>query len=280
MGSRSLARGVVPNGCLRHDLGSKGSFNTQEVVRLSPNTGDRVALYIRVSTDKQAEHGHSIEGQEAELRAYAARYGLVVVAVLLDAASGSNILDRPAFQEALELAATKGVEAILATKVDRVARDTRDLLNVEHALRVSGIGLMLSDIEVDTTTSTGRAMFQMQGVFAELERAEARKRTSAGMAAAKAKGIRLGRPPLGYVADPTRKGGILPTADAPLYDARREAIRAAIADAQAEGVTSWPKIAEHLNTRGVPTVTGKIGSWDHKRAKAAHEYVSPQHALV
>jgi len=79
--------------------------------------------------------------------------------------------------------------------VDRLGRSLTDLLAILQALHDKGVDLFLHQQGLDTSTSAGRAMFQMLGVFAEFERGIIRERVNAGLARAREKGMVLGRPP-------------------------------------------------------------------------------------
>jgi DNA invertase Pin-like site-specific DNA recombinase len=78
--------------------------------------------------------------------------------------------------------------------VDRLGRSLQDLVATLGELRAAGVDLFLHQQAVDTTTPSGRAMFQMLGVFAEFERAIIQERIKAGLARARAAGKTLGRP--------------------------------------------------------------------------------------
>jgi DNA invertase Pin-like site-specific DNA recombinase len=84
---------------------------------------------------------------------------------------------------------------IAAWSVDRLGRSLTDLLGVLQELHAKDVDLYLHQQGLDTSTPSGRAMFQMMGVFAEFERAMIRERVMAGLARAKAEGTRLGRQP-------------------------------------------------------------------------------------
>jgi DNA invertase Pin-like site-specific DNA recombinase len=90
----------------------------------------------------------------------------------------------------------------MAWSVDRLGRSLLDLIGFLSELHALKVGLYLHQQGLDTTTPSGKAMFQMMGVFAEFERAIFRERVLAGLARTKAKGTRLGRPsiPPGTVA--------------------------------------------------------------------------------
>jgi DNA invertase Pin-like site-specific DNA recombinase len=151
----------------------------------------QVALYTRVSTDRQ-----TTENQEIELRAIAARAGWNVVKVYQDEGiSGAKGRDeRPAFDALCKDAARRQFDMVMAWSVDRLGRSLQDLTNFLSELHALGIDLMLHQQGLDTTTPAGKAMFQMMGVFAEFERAMIRERVKAGLERARAQGKPLGRP--------------------------------------------------------------------------------------
>ena len=151
----------------------------------------RVALYVRVSTDQQ-----TIKNQERELQAVAERHGWQVVAVFKDQGiSGAKGRDgRPGLDKLLQAVARKEVNMVAAWSVDRLGRSLQDLVHILQELHAKGVDLFLHQQGLDTSTPSGRAMFQMLGVFAEFERAIIHERVMAGLARARAEGKQLGRP--------------------------------------------------------------------------------------
>jgi DNA invertase Pin-like site-specific DNA recombinase len=87
------------------------------------------------------------------------------------------------------------VDAVVCTKLDRLARSLAHLVALGSEFRALGVDLVVLDQAIDTTTSAGRAMFGMLAVFAEFERDLIRERVVAGLQRAKALGKRIGRPP-------------------------------------------------------------------------------------
>lgn len=223
---------------------------------MSPHEHTRAVLYIRVSTDKQAEHGHSIDAQRDRLTAYADRYALQVVEVIVDGGESAGTLNRPGLRRAVEMVEAGEADVIVATKGDRISRNLRDLLNLAATLAEHGASIATADGTFDTTTPVGKAMTQMQGVFAELERELIAQRTREGMAAAKAKGVRLGRPPFGYMVE---DGRLVPDPSKAAELERRRAIAERIEQMQGEGMT-LRQIAEAFTAEHVPTATGR-GTW-------------------
>jgi DNA invertase Pin-like site-specific DNA recombinase len=138
--------------------------------------------YARVPTD-----GQSVEVQVAALTAAGA------VKVYREVASGAKT-DRAQLRQVLTKL-TAG-DVLLVTRLDRLARSTRNLLNTLAAIGDKGAGFKsLGDAWADTTTPHGCLMLTVLGGLAEFEREWIRTRTSEGRARAKARGVRLGRRP-------------------------------------------------------------------------------------
>jgi DNA invertase Pin-like site-specific DNA recombinase len=152
--------------------------------------GKRVAIYLRVSTSEQ-----TTANQGRELQAVAARHGWNVVAVFEDAGiSGAKGRDqRPGLDAMMKTVARREVDMVAAWSVDRLGRSLIDLLDLLRELHAKGVDLFLHQQGLDTSTPSGKAMFQMMGVFAEFERAMIRERVMAGLARAKEQGTQLGR---------------------------------------------------------------------------------------
>jgi DNA invertase Pin-like site-specific DNA recombinase len=150
----------------------------------------RVGIYIRVSTD-----GQTTANQRRELEAVAARSGWEVVGIYEDAGiSGAKGRDkRPGFDRLLRDATARKVDMIAAWSVDRLGRSLQHLVGFLNELQALGCDLYLHQQALDTSTPSGRAMFQMCGVFAEFERSMIVERVNAGLKRAKAQGVRLGR---------------------------------------------------------------------------------------
>ncbi len=151
----------------------------------------RVALYARVSTD-----GQTVENQLRELREAARRHGWHVAVTLTDEGiSGARGRDRrPGFDQLHQAIARREVDVVAAWSVDRLGRSLQDLVAFLGELKAKNVDLYLHQQGLDTSTPAGRAMFQMLGVFSEFERAMIQERVRAGLARARSKGTRLGRP--------------------------------------------------------------------------------------
>jgi DNA invertase Pin-like site-specific DNA recombinase len=153
----------------------------------------RVAIYLRVSTSKQ-----DTDNQRRELEAVAARSGWLIERICEDAGiSGAKGRDkRPGLDAMLKAVNAKEFDMVAAWSVDRLGRSLTDLLGILQGLHDKGVDLFLHQQGLDTSTTAGKAMFQMLGVFAEFERGIIRERVNAGLARAKAKGTKLGRRPV------------------------------------------------------------------------------------
>jgi DNA invertase Pin-like site-specific DNA recombinase len=144
--------------------------------------GRRVGIYTRVSTGDQ-----TTLNQERELRTWAERAGHSVVQVFEDQGiSGTKGRDRrPAFDELLKAATRREIDMIAVWASDRLGRSLEHLIEVLTTIKDSGVALFIYTQAVDTTTPAGRALFQMLGVFAELERSLIVDRSNAGLARVK-----------------------------------------------------------------------------------------------
>lgn len=153
-------------------------------------TPTRVAMYLRTShTDR------TVENQRQALLDVAGKRGWDVVAEFKDeAVSGSKGRDkRPGFDKLLKGAVRRDFDMVAAWSVDRLGRSIADLIATLQELNGCGCALYLHQQALDTSTPSGRAMFQMLGVFAEFEREMIRARVKAGLARREAAGKRIGR---------------------------------------------------------------------------------------
>jgi DNA invertase Pin-like site-specific DNA recombinase len=208
----------------------------------------RAVLHIRVSTDKQAADGHGLDAQRTRLAQYATQRSLDVVATIADEGISGTTLDRDGMRRVLELVETGEVDAVVVTKADRISRNVRDLLNLSATLEAHGVALVTADEQFDTTTPLGKAMSAMRAVFAQLERDMAAARIRDGMAAAKAKGVRLGRPPVGWRIEQGR-----------WHRTDRHALVVCAHDLRGTGMT-LAAIADAFQRDGIETGSGR-GRW-------------------
>lgn len=146
-----------------------------------------LALYARVSTG-----GQKLEPQLDPLRDYAARRGGRVVEYV-DHGSGAKAR-RLGLDSLIEACHRREVEAVVVVKLDRLARSVAHLVELSLEFEALGVGLVVLDQGIDTTTPAGRLVFHVFSAIAEFERELIRERVVAGLRSAKRRGVRLGRP--------------------------------------------------------------------------------------
>ena len=152
--------------------------------------GQRAAVYARVSTADQ-----SCERQVAELAAFAERGGFEVVGVFKETASGTRN-DRAARTRVLELAQARRIDAVLVTELSRWGRSTQDLLATLYRLSDWNVSVVaMSGMMFELDTHHGRMMATMLAGIAQFERDLLGERVKSGLAAARARGRKLGRQP-------------------------------------------------------------------------------------
>ena len=153
----------------------------------------KAAIYARVSTT-----GQTVNNQLNDLREVAERHGWEIVHEYKDrGVSGAKGRDkRPQFDQMLKAANRREFDIIMSWSIDRLGRSLQHLVEFLGDIQHKGVDLYLHQQNIDTSTPSGKAMFQMVGVFAEFERSMIQERVKAGLARARKEGKRLGRPPV------------------------------------------------------------------------------------
>ncbi|MFH1834396.1 MAG: recombinase family protein [bacterium] len=147
----------------------------------------RAAIYYRVSTVDQ-----NPEMQVTELRAYAEKRGFEMVGEFVDTASGAS-RSRPGLDRLMSEVRSRRADVVLVWSFDRFARSTRQLVEALEEFQSLGVDFISYRQQIDTTTPAGKLTFSVLAAIAEFERELIRERVKAGMAAAKARGTRIGR---------------------------------------------------------------------------------------
>lgn len=180
------------------------------------NTKKIAAIYIRVSTDFQAEEGYSIDAQKEQLSAYCISKGIKNYAFYIDGGwSGSNI-DRPEMQKLIKDIKEDKISHVIVYKLDRLSRSQKDTLYlIEDVFNPHGVDFVSLNESMDTSTPMGRLMLGILSAFAQLERENIRLRTRMGMRERVKSGLWMGggRIPFGYDYD-KEKGILIPNKDA------------------------------------------------------------------
>lgn len=155
---------------------------------MTPQAQPFVAAYTRVSTLSQAEEGVSLAAQRDRVDAWAKSRGLTVGLVECDAGlSGGRADNRPALQRALD-AVCKAKGVLVVYSLSRLARSTRDAIDIMERLHDAGADLVSLTENIDTTTAMGKLFFRLMAALAEFERDIISERTSMAMAHKRGRG--------------------------------------------------------------------------------------------
>lgn len=208
----------------------------------------RAIGYIRVSTVDQATDGVSLSAQRAKIAAWCTVNDFELVTVFEDAGlSGASMGKRDGLAQALK-AAGKGV-ALVCYSMSRLARSTRDMLDIADRLERQHADLVSLTEKIDTTSAAGRMVFKMLAVLNDFERDLIGERTKMALAHKKARGEQYGPVPFGFEVVEGR-----------LIEVRREAKAVAEICRMRERGVAYRQIADRLNSDGV---TGKRGGQWH-----------------
>lgn len=218
-----------------------------------------IAAYVRVSTSKQVRDGNGMDEQRHAVKEFCDAQRLCVVAWYEDPGiSGSDVEIRDGMMALLTAAKTKErpFEAVVTTKIDRLARSLYGQLWVEKELSAAGISLLYAQQEnlagSDPMTTAFR---QMMAVFAELEKNLIKARLAGGrLAKARNGGYAGGPPPFGYIA--VKGSGVL------VVNEEQAAVVRRIFALRAQRWTTR-RIADALAAGDVPSASG--GTWTHRQ---------------
>ncbi len=166
----------------------------------------RVATYARVSTQEQALEGTSLDFQHSQLTVYCQLQGWTIINSYTDPGYSGKDGNRPGLERLLSDAKIGLFDKVVVYKLDRLARNLRLLLEIEQRLRAYGTSLTSVKESVDTSTGTGKMMFQMFGMIAEWERDAIVERTRNGRLQRYRDGCWAGgKVPFGYVYNKATK---------------------------------------------------------------------------
>jgi DNA invertase Pin-like site-specific DNA recombinase len=208
----------------------------------------RTVAYLRVSTDKQADHGVSLEAQRAKVLAYAALYEIDLVAVEVDAGESGKSLDRPALERALATLRRGDADALLVAKLDRLTRSVRDLAVLLDAYFSKRYALLSVSEQIDTRSAAGRLVLNVLSSVGQWEREAIGERTAAAMQHKQSLGQYTGgAAPYGYRLDDHDQLVTVADEQAAIAEARRM---------RNEGM-SLRKIADAMYARGFRARVGR-----------------------
>lgn len=219
--------------------------------------GGSFVSYLRVSTDRQGRSGLGLEAQQKAVADYLAG-GDSLVAELVEVESGARDT-RPRLAEALALCRLHNATLVIA-KLDRLSRDAHFLLGLQKA----GVRFVAADMPEANELVVG-----IMAVVAQAERKMISARTKAALAAAKARGVRLGKPEnlrnqkTGQTRGRAQQGERAAK--------RAQDLAPVIMAIQAAGTTSQGGIAAALNARGIPAPRG--GAWSDVQVRRVRTLV-------
>jgi len=156
------------------------------------------AIYIRVSTQDQAQHGFSLDAQEDSLKNYARALGYELFKIYRDEGRSAKDLKRPEMINLLRDAEERKFQAVFIYKLDRFSRSLKDLILTIDQLKNWGIDFISLQDKIETASASGKLMFQIIGAFAEFERNIIGDRTRFGMQRKAKEGGFITKAPRGY----------------------------------------------------------------------------------
>lgn len=163
--------------------------NSSQASQNKANTNKTTAFYLRVSKNDQ-----TTENQKLELERVAQKSNWNIYKYYVDTGISGINSDRPEFLKLQKAILQNKIDLVAAWSVCRLGRSLQDLVNFLKLLNDKGVDLYLHQQGIDTRTSSGKAMFQMIGVFSEFEHSIISERVKAGLERAKSSGTKLGRP--------------------------------------------------------------------------------------
>src|SRR5216684_740597 len=154
--------------------------------------------YVRVSTDKQADHGVSLEAQEAKIRAMAVVQGAEIVELIVDGGESAKNLNRPGMERLLALVNEGKVQTVIIAKLDRLTRSVKDLAELLERFQRRGVSLISVAESLDTGTAAGRLVINIMTAVSQWEREAIGERTRDALNHKRLKGERVGNIAYGF----------------------------------------------------------------------------------
>jgi DNA invertase Pin-like site-specific DNA recombinase len=152
----------------------------------------RTVGYVRVSTDKQAERGISLEAQEAKIRAMATVQGAELINVVVDGGESAKNLNRPGLQRLMALVNSGNVQAVIVAKLDRLTRSVKDLCGLLELFEKRKVALISVAEALDTGSAAGRLVITIMGAVSQWEREAIGERTRDALQHKRSQGERVG----------------------------------------------------------------------------------------
>lgn len=203
--------------------------------------------YVRVSTEKQADFGVSIDAQSEKVRAMAVVQGVELTEVVVDAGESAKSLNRPGMARLMALVDAGAVDTVIIAKLDRLTRSVADLAELLKRFERRGVSLVSVADSLDTRSASGRLVLNIMVSVSQWEREAIGERTRDAMGHKRANGERVGTVPFGsrVAADGVHLE----------VDPAEQGILARIRELNAAGF-STRRIADELNRQGIKTRRG------------------------
>ncbi len=213
--------------------------------------------YVRCSTQEQADSGLGLTAQAERISAYCLMKKLVLVKIIDDpgVSGGKPLADREGGKQLLDAIKKRKADAVVMLRLDRMFRNAGDCLTTVEKWEKAGVALHVVDLggnAIDTTSAAGRFMLVVLAGAAEMERNLIRERTKSALAVKRNNGQRTGSVPFGFDLDDDGRT-LVPN---PAEQQTSQDIQS-----MRENGLSFPKIAEALTARGIPTKQGN-GAWN------------------
>ena len=161
--------------------------------------------YARVSTDKQAERGVSLEAQTQKIRAMTVVHSAELADIIVEAGESAKSLNRPGMQRLLALVDSGEVNAVIVAKLDRLTRSVKDLCEVLERFERRGVALISLAESLDTSSAAGRLVLNIMTAVSQGEREAIGERTRDALSHKRSNGERVGNIAFGYRLCPDGK---------------------------------------------------------------------------
>lgn len=207
------------------------------------------AIYVRVSTDQQAEKGYSIDTQLEACRKYALELGAASIEEFVDDGYSGEFIDRPALTKLREKLTKGQFDVVIAYAPDRLARKTIHLLIISEEIDKAGAMRKFASVNFEAT-SEGELMYKFQGIVAEYEKEKIKERTMRGKRGKAAKGLVISNThPFGYTFDHDKSTYVIHETESQIVQM--------IFEFMVKEKLGTARICKELNARGIPSPRAK-----------------------
>ena len=154
--------------------------------------------YVRVSTDKQADRGVSLDAQAEKIRAMAVLHNAELIDIIVDGGESAKSLQRPGMDRLLALVDGKKVQAVIVAKLDRLTRSVKDLCELLARFERRGVALISVAESLDTSSAAGRLVLNIMTAVSQWEREAIGERTRDALCHKRSRGERVGNVTYGF----------------------------------------------------------------------------------